>query len=107
MDLAPARSRSHLVECWDRDVARSRSSRYVLRPVMATGTEVTVVPGAARLRPRDPDACSTTARAGGSRTRPGRYEHVDVAVVPYFFGMDGSATWSSPASADAVAATPD
>ena len=37
----------------------------------------------------------------------GRYEHVDVTVVPYFFGRDGSTQGASASPDDAVPATPD
>jgi hypothetical protein len=71
-----------LVECWDRDVARS-VERYVV-DLMAPDTEVTVV------LPRR-DFARFTQRLLHDRTSRGiaralgRYEHVDVAVVPYFF----------------------
>lgn len=72
-----------LVECWDRDVARS-VERYVV-DLMGPRTEVTVV------LPRR-DFARVTQRLLHDRTSRsiartlGRYEHVDVAVVPYFFG---------------------
>jgi amino acid transporter len=72
-----------LVECWDRDVARS-VERYVV-DIMGPRTEVTVV------LPRR-DFARVTQRLLHDRTSRGiartlgRYEHVDVAVVPYFFG---------------------
>jgi amino acid transporter len=71
-----------LVECWDRDIARS-VERYVV-DLMAPDTEVTVV------LPRR-DFARFTQRLLHDRTSRGiaralgRYEHVDVAVVPYFF----------------------
>jgi amino acid transporter len=71
-----------LVECWDRDVARS-VERYVV-DLMAPDTEVTVV------LPRR-DFARFSQRLLHDRTSRGiaralgRYEHVDVAVVPYFF----------------------
>lgn len=71
-----------LVECWDRDAARS-VERYVVDR-MGPRTEVTVV-----LARRD--HARVTHRLLHDRTSRGiarvlgRYEHVDVAVVPYFF----------------------
>jgi amino acid transporter len=72
-----------LVECWDRDVARS-VERYVAE-LMGPRTEVTVViprRDYARLAHRllHDRTSRSIARALG------RYEHVDIAVVPYFFG---------------------
>jgi hypothetical protein len=72
-----------LVECWDRDVARS-VERYVV-DLMGPRTEVTVViprrdePGLAQRLLHDRTSRSI-ARALG------RYEHVDVAVVPFYLG---------------------
>ncbi|MGH2634875.1 MAG: hypothetical protein ACRDHU_01815, partial [Actinomycetota bacterium] len=78
-----------LVECWDRDVARS-VERYVV-DLMGPRTEVTVVVPRrdfARLAHR-----LLHDRTSRSIARVlGRYEHVDVAVVPYFFGKDAVAT---------------
>ena len=74
-----------LVECWDRDVARS-VERYVV-DLMGPRTEVTVV------LPRR-DFARLTQRLLHDRTSRGiaralgRYEHVDVAVVPYFFSRE-------------------
>jgi amino acid transporter len=74
-----------LVECWDRDVARS-VERYVV-DLMGPRTEVTVV------LPRR-DFARVTQRLLHDRTSRGiaralgRYEHVDVAVVPYFFARE-------------------
>jgi len=85
-----------LVECWDRDVARS-VERYVV-DLMGPRAEVTVV-----LPRRDFARVShrllhdRTSR-GIARTL-GRYEHVDLAVVPYFFG--GRADPGQDASLDA------
>ncbi|MCI0635242.1 MAG: APC family permease [Actinobacteria bacterium] len=75
-----------LVECWDRDVARS-VERYVV-DLMDRKTEITVV------LPRR-DFARLTQRLLHDRTSRsiaralGRYEHVDIAVVPYHLG-DGS-----------------
>jgi len=72
-----------LVECWDRDVARS-VERYVV-DLMDPLTEVTVV------LPRR-DFPRLTQRLLHDRTSRdiaralGRYEHVDIAVVPYHLG---------------------
>jgi hypothetical protein len=72
-----------LVECWDRDVARS-VERYAV-DLMGPRTEVTVV-----LARRDFALLAHRLlhdRTSRSIARAlGRYEHVDVAVVPYFFG---------------------
>ena len=72
-----------LVECWDRDVARS-VERYVV-DLMDPLTEITVV------LPRR-DFPRLTQRLLHDRTSRsiaralGRYEHVDIAVVPYHLG---------------------
>jgi amino acid transporter len=82
-----------LVECWDRDVARS-VERYVV-DLMDARTEVTVV------LPRR-DSASLAHRLLHDRTsrsiavRLGRYEHVDLAVVPYFLGLDTATERPSP-----------
>ncbi len=86
-----------LVECWDRDVARS-VERYVV-DLMGVRSEVTVV------IPRR-DFAKVSHRLLHDRTSRGiaralgRYEHVDVAVVPYFFGKHGapSAATEAPAA---------
>ena len=52
-----------LVECWDRDVARS-VERYVAE-LMASDTEVTVA-ALGGTSPGLPSACCTTGRAAGS-----------------------------------------
>jgi amino acid transporter len=76
-----------LVECWDRDVARS-VERYTV-DLMGPRTEVTVV------IPRR-DFARATHRLLHDRTSRsiaralGRYEHVDIAVVPYYFGARSS-----------------
>jgi amino acid transporter len=83
-----------LVECWDRDVARS-VERYVV-DLMGPRAEVTVV-----IPRRDFERVAhrllhdRTSR--GIARALGRYEHVDVAVVPYFFGKRGAST-SGPAA---------
>jgi amino acid transporter len=75
-----------LVECWDRDVARS-VERYVV-DLMGPETEVSVV------MPRR-DFALVRQRLLHDRTSRSiarvlaRYEHVDVAVVPYYFGDIG------------------
>jgi hypothetical protein len=93
-----------LVECWDRDVARS-VERYVV-DLIGPRTEVTVV------LPRR-DFARVTQRLLHDRTSRSiartlaRYEHVDVAVVPYFFGperplppSEESPSHRAPAAAD-------
>jgi amino acid transporter len=71
-----------LVECWDRDVARSLEHRVV--ELVGPGVEVTVV------LPRR-DFATVRQRLLHDRTSRriaralGRYEHVDLAVVPYYF----------------------
>lgn len=85
-----------LVECWDRDIARS-VERYVV-DLMGPRTEVTVVlPRRDFARARQRLLHDRTSRRI-ARTL-GRYEHVDVAVVPYFFGSARSIppTEASPA----------
>ena len=70
-----------LVECWDRDVARSLEHQVV--ELMGPQTEVTVV------LPRR-DFATLRQRLLHDRTSRriaralGRYEHVELAVVPYF-----------------------
>src|SRR4029450_6380256 len=84
MDL-PLPIAMDLVECWDADVARS-VERYVVG-LMGPRTEITVV------LPRR-DFARVTQRLLHDRTSRGiaralgRYEHVDVAVVPYFFARE-------------------
>ena len=89
-----------LVECWDRDVARS-VERYVV-DLVDPDTEVTVV-----LPRRDfPKLRQRLLHDRTSRSIAralGRYEHVDVAVVPYYFGRHGSLR-AVGAPADAAAA---
>ena len=90
-----------LVECWDRDVARS-VERYVV-DLMGPRTEVTVV------LPRR-DFARVTQRLLHDRTSRGiaralgRYEHVDVAVVPYFFARERPVP-SAPQRSDEPTAT--
>ncbi len=72
-----------VIECWDRNVARSLE-RYVVE-LMGRNSEVTVVMPRrdyARLRYRllHDRTSRKIARALG------RYEHVDLAAVPYYFG---------------------
>ena len=90
-----------LVECWDRDVARS-VERYVV-DFMDPMTEITVV------LPRR-DFARPTQRLLHDRTSRdiaralGRYEHVDLAVVPYHLGMRVDRLESSEAAASQVKA---
>jgi len=93
-----------LVECWDRDVARS-IERYVVE-LMDPGAEITVV-----LPRRDFARLSQRLlhdRTSRSIARTlGRYEHVDIAVVPYFFSrrrtpMSPPPEHERPASLDAA-----
>ena len=71
-----------VIECWDRNVSRSLE-QHVLS-LAERGTEVTVVM-ARRDFPTSVSGCFTTERATRSCERSGRYPHVDVARVPYFF----------------------
>jgi len=78
-----------VIECWDRNVARSLE-RYVV-DLMGRDSEVTVVlprRDYARLRHRllHDRTSRKIARALG------RYEHVDLAVVPYYFSKRRSPT---------------
>jgi hypothetical protein len=76
-----------LVECWDRDVARS-VERYVV-DLMGPRTEVTVVlPRRDFARARQRLLHDRTSRSIARAL--GRYEHVDIAVVPYFLGRPGT-----------------
>jgi hypothetical protein len=90
-----------LVECWDRDVARS-VERYVV-DLMGPRTEVTVVV------PRR-DYARASRRLLHDRTSRsiakalGRYEHVDIAVVPYFLGRQNPPDRQAPDDASPVAA---
>ena len=74
----------HVIECWDRNVARSIES-YVAE-IARPQDEVTVV------IPRR-DYAQTRQRLLHDRTSRsiaralGRYAHVDIAVVPYYFGL--------------------
>jgi hypothetical protein len=91
-----------LVECWDRDVARS-VERYVAE-LMAADTEVTVVlPRRDFARPTQRLLHDRTSR--GIARALGRYDHVDVAVVPYFFARRGPGPASTQPSGDPTAAT--
>lgn len=90
-----------LVECWDRDVARS-VERYVV-DLMGPYTEVTVVV------PRR-DYAHASQRLLHDRTSRsiakalGRYEHVDIAVVPYFLGRPNTPDRPAPDEAPLAAA---
>jgi amino acid transporter len=76
-----------VIECWDRNVARSLE-RYVVEQT-GDSTEVTVV------MPRR-DYATLRERILHDRTSRkiaralGRYEHVDIAVVPFFFAKPGN-----------------
>ena len=85
-----------LVECWDRDVARS-VERYVV-DLMGPRTEITVVlPRRDYARPSQRLLHDRTSRSIARAL--GRYEHVDVAVVPYFLGRPTSPGRPSPEGA--------
>jgi len=76
-----------VIECWDRNVARSLE-RYVVE-LMGRHNEVTVV------MPRRDDARLSHRLLHDRTSRKiaralGRYEHVDLAVVPYYFGRQRS-----------------
>jgi len=76
-----------VIECWDRNVARSLE-RYVVE-LMGKHSEVTVV------MPRRDDARLSHRLLHDRTSRKiaralGRYEHVDLAVVPYYFGKQRS-----------------
>jgi amino acid transporter len=76
-----------VIECWDRNVARSLE-RYVVE-LMGKHSEVTVV------MPRRDDARLSHRLLHDRTSRKiaralGRYEHVDLAVVPYYFGKERS-----------------
>jgi amino acid transporter len=82
-----------LVECWDRDVARS-VERYVV-DLMDRTTEITVVLPR-RDFPRLTERLLHDRTSRGIARALGRYEHVDIAVVPYHFGGDGHAEHVDP-----------
>jgi hypothetical protein len=88
-----------LVECWDRDVARSLERRVT--ELMSTDAEVTVV-----LPRRDHATLRQRLlhdRTSRKITRSlGRHEHVDIAVVPFFFPAPGHR--SDPLTADRTVA---
>ena len=75
-----------VIECWDRNVARSLE-RYVVEQ-MGENAEVTIV------MPRR-DYATLRERALHDRTSRkiaralGRYEHIDLAVVPFYFARRG------------------
>ena len=73
----------HVIECWDRNVARSLE-RYVTE-LMSQGSEITVVMARrdyAQLRQR-----ILHDRTSRRIIRAlGRYPHVDISVVPYYVG---------------------
>ena len=76
-----------VIECWDRNVTRSLE-RYVVE-LMGRHSEVTVV------MPRRDDARLSHRLLHDRTSRKiaralGRYEHVDLAVVPYYFGKQRS-----------------
>jgi hypothetical protein len=89
-----------LVECWDRDVARS-VERYVVDR-MDHHAEITVV-----IPRRDFARFSHRLlhdRTSRSIARAlGRYEHVDLAVVPHYFGKGRRSP--SPTSSETETAT--
>jgi amino acid transporter len=75
-----------LVECWDRDVARSLERRVT--ELMAGRSEVTVVlPRRDYATLRQRLLHDRTSRAIARAL--GRYEHVDIAVVPFFIPARG------------------
>jgi hypothetical protein len=85
-----------LVECWDRDVARS-VERYVV-DLMGPRTEITVVvPRRDYVRLSQRLLHDRTSRSIAKVLS--RYEHVDMAVVPYFLGRPTAAARPSPEEA--------
>jgi len=73
-----------VIECWDRNVARALE-QYVVEQITDRSTEMTVVlPRRDFARVRQRLLHDRTSRAISRAL--GRYEHVDVAVVPYYFG---------------------
>jgi hypothetical protein len=85
-----------LVECWDRDVARS-VERYVV-DLMGPRTEITVVvPRRDYVRLSQRLLHDRTSRSIAKVLS--RYEHVDMAVVPYFLGRPAAAARPSPEEA--------
>ncbi|MGZ8595511.1 MAG: amino acid permease [Actinomycetota bacterium] len=87
-----------LVECWDRDAARS-VERYVVGR-MGPRTEVTVVL-ARRDYARVAHRLLHDRTSRGIARVLGRYEHVDVTVVPYFFAKRRTAPGASAGAATA------
>ena len=75
-----------VVECWDRNVARTLE-RYIADELVGRGREITVV------MPRR-DHAQFRGRILHDRTSRkilkalGRYEHVGIAIVPFFFAKD-------------------
>jgi hypothetical protein len=85
-----------VIECWDRNVARSLEG-YVVE-LMGDRTEVTVVLARrdyAQFRQRILHDRTSRSIAGAL----GRYEHVDIAVVPYHLGKPPPRTPSRRSSA--------
>jgi amino acid transporter len=85
-----------VIECWDRNVARSLEG-YVVE-LIGGRTEVTVVLARrdyAQIRQRI--LHDRTSR--GISKALGRYEHVDIAVVPYHLGKPGRRTAGRPSPA--------
>jgi hypothetical protein len=81
-----------VVECWDRNVARSLE-RYVVE-LIGKRTEITVVvPRREYARFRQQILHDRTSRSIARAL--GRYEHVDIATVPFFFAKGRPAPSSS------------
>jgi len=90
-----------LVECWDRDVART-VERYVVE-LMGARSEVTVVlPRRDFPHLRQRVLHDRTSR--GIARALGRYDHVDVAVVPYFIGAPSEVAKANAAPPEAATA---
>jgi len=84
-----------VIECWDRNVARSLE-RYVVEQMDRLHEVTVVLPRRDYAQLRQRILHDRTSRQIARAL--GRYEHVDIAVVPYHIGKPGERTIQSVAS---------
>ena len=84
-----------VIECWDRNVARSLE-RYVVEQMDRLHEVTVVLPRRDYAQLRQRILHDRTSRQIARAL--GRYEHVDIAVVPYHIGKSGKRTIQSVAS---------